>query len=114
MGCATVRVQVHLLDPIPAIVVARVLDGLRALGIDAVLSGGQSPERAHASGPSGRRVCLTTRRDTPSDRRIESDEVVTLPSAPGASHFDAGVASAVLEQVVARLDRSSRPLSRTG
>ena len=105
------RVRVELLDPMPAVVVARVLDGLRAHGLDAELSGaapGAGAWRATGAPCSesghepSRRVVLTTHDVARDDR---DTAVVALPEAACTSGYDADFAGEVLDQVLAGLQR---------
>lgn len=96
------RVLVHVVDPIPAVVVARVLDGLRALGIVPELLGAVPAGPGFAARPAPRVVLACGRDDAASD--LERDAVVvTLPAQPAPSGIDRSVADGVLAQVVAAL-----------
>ena len=104
MVASGARVLVHVVDPIPAVIVARVLDGLRALGIDPELLGvvPAGPGFAHRAAP---RVVLARERDGGGPRPECDAVVVTLPAQPTHSGIDRSVADGVLAQVVAALAR---------
>ncbi len=124
MISAKTSVHLHLLDVIPAVVVAEVTDGLKARGLDPELHDGSFDPEAdpvpalrflEGLGPQQTRphVYLTSRSLSGAGarpvmghaNRDRDAAIISLPQRPGESRFDARVADRVLKLVVHELGR---------
>jgi hypothetical protein len=100
MAAAQTPVLVHLLDPVPGIVVTKIVEGLRALGMDAELRRGDLESR-RTSTAAAPRVVLT--RGEPDVELDDRSALVTLPAVPRTARLDRLLADAMLTRVLKTL-----------
>ena len=99
MATTTSHVQVHLLDPVPGVVLTKICEGLRAIGIDPELLRGDLVPRRRPG--SAARLVLTRR--APEVALDDNSAVVTLPAVPRTARLDRLVAEAMLARVLRTL-----------